>query len=366
MNAPETSTDIARGAYAGADLLDAVYDTLTKYVAFPSPDHAVAVTLWVAHTHGMKAFDTTPILSIQSAEPQSGKTRLLEVIERLAAKGVRSGGQTASVITRIINAMHPTLLMDEVDALFPSKGVLSESQEQLRAVINNSYRRGSYLYKTNKESMKPEQFDVFGPVALAGIRSLPDTIESRAIIIPLRRRAPEEQVAPLRFRRWEAEAAPIHDALAGWAGANLEAFRAEPELPEGLTDRPADVWEPLIAVADTAGGHWPETARRVALNMTKAQAGSGQVSWNLRVLRAVAQVFEGDRMKSSTITDALNDMEGESWGDGGMTDRKLAWALSVYDITPRQIKLGGSNRRGYLRADFEDTWNRYLPKEDDR
>ncbi|HSH22455.1 MAG TPA: hypothetical protein VK975_00145, partial [Acidimicrobiales bacterium] len=75
-------------AYSGADLLDTVHDTLTKYVAFPSPDHAVAVTLWVAHTHGMDAFDTTPILSVQSAEPQSGKTRLLEVIEGLAAKAI--------------------------------------------------------------------------------------------------------------------------------------------------------------------------------------------------------------------------------------------------------------------------------------
>jgi len=31
---------------------------------------------------------------------------------------------------------------------------------------------------------------------------------------------------------------------------------AEPVMP--LEDRAADVWEPLIAIADLAGGEWPE------------------------------------------------------------------------------------------------------------
>jgi hypothetical protein len=30
-------------------------------------------------------------------------------------------------------------------------------------------------------------------------------------------------------------------------------------MPEGVTDRSAEIWEPLLAIADTAGGHWPDT-----------------------------------------------------------------------------------------------------------
>ena len=70
----------------GAQLLDDVLVFLTSYVAFPSFAAAVAVTLWAAHTHLVRRFDTTPRLALVSPEKRCGKSRVLELLELLSPR----------------------------------------------------------------------------------------------------------------------------------------------------------------------------------------------------------------------------------------------------------------------------------------
>jgi hypothetical protein len=87
----------------------------------------------------------------------------------------------------------------------------------------------------------------------------------------MRRRAPDENVEPFRYKFHLGEAKPIADELAEWC-AEHEGKIEEPDLPDGVVDRAADIWEPLIAIADIAGGTWPEQARAAAVFFTKANA----------------------------------------------------------------------------------------------
>ncbi len=92
-----------------------------------------------------------------------------------------------------------------------------------------------------------EKIPTFAMAALAGIGAMPDTIEDRAVVIRMRRRAPGETVAPYRHRRDRpALHRPRATPLAAWMGEHLaELEHAEPAMP--LEDRAADTWEPLIA-----------------------------------------------------------------------------------------------------------------------
>ena len=55
--------------------LDLVEAYLRRFVAYPSEHALVAHVLWIAHTHLIKCFDTTPRLAFMSAEKASGKTQ---------------------------------------------------------------------------------------------------------------------------------------------------------------------------------------------------------------------------------------------------------------------------------------------------
>src|SRR5690606_31975033 len=100
----------------------------------------------------------------------------------------------------------------------------------------------------------------FAMAIIGGIGDMPDTIEDRAVVISMRRRAPGEQVAAWRSRRAIPELRAIRDQLHEWVRSHLSGLEdAEPDVP--AEDRAADVWEPLVAIADLAGGDWPERAR---------------------------------------------------------------------------------------------------------
>jgi hypothetical protein len=197
----------------GAELLDQVYAFLRRFVVYPDQQAHVAHTLWIAHTHLMSAWDTTPRLAFLSPEPASGKTRALEITELLVPQPVSAINVSAAFLIRTVAAGEglSTILFDEADATFGPKA--KDSNEDIRALMNAGYRRGATVGRcvVYGATVTPELLPAFAPVALAGLGDLPDTILSRSIIIRMRRRAPNESVEPYRRR----EVAPEGEALCG-------------------------------------------------------------------------------------------------------------------------------------------------------
>jgi hypothetical protein len=120
-------------AVDGAQLLNNLCAFLGRFIAYPSDHAQVAHTLWIAHTHLMEAWDSTPRLAFLSPEPGSGKTRALEISELLVPNAVEAVNMSPAYLFRRIGADigMPTLLVDEIDALFNGKS-------QLRAPLMRS------------------------------------------------------------------------------------------------------------------------------------------------------------------------------------------------------------------------------------
>ena len=350
--------------------LDAILSDLSalicRYVALPSDEAVTAVALWIAHTWTIEAFETTPRLAVISPELGSGKTRLLEVVELVVREPLFASNISVAVLFRVIDRRQPTILLDEADSVFGSKKA-AENHEDLRAALNAGYRQGASVYRMVGlgSKMEEKEFRIFSPVALAGIGDLPDTVMSRSVLVEMRRRRPDELVDQFRQREARERAKPIRDALAFWAlDAEGPLKKARPEMPPGVTDRAADVWEPLQAVADLAGADWPREARQAALALTGRLSGR-EPSIGVRLLADIREVFgDADRLTSQRLCDRLSELEEAPWGDwfGKPLDpRGLARRLRPFDVHPRTIRTGDETPKGYLREDFADAWGRYLP-----
>jgi hypothetical protein len=202
--------------------------------------------------------------------------------------------------------------------------------------------------------------------ALAGIGTMPDTIEDRAVIIRMRRRAPGRDVLPYRVRRDGPQLGGLRDQLNQWARAHLpELTHAVPDMP--VEDRTADTWEPLVALADLAGGDWPDRSRSAVLKLTADREDASEVSLKVRLLMDVRDAFRPARaLPSSVLLNRLRGDEEAPWidlGPGGLTVRKLANMLREYDISPSNHRWeDGTQTKGYLRMDFHDAWSRYCPE----
>ena len=208
---------------------------------------------------------------------------------------------------------------------------------------------------------------VAATVALAGIGDLPDTIMDRAVIIPMRRRAPSETVLPFRLRHAEREAEHLAGRIEEWAATAVQRLEdIEPEMPDGITDRPADVWEPLVIIGDEAGAGWSERIRTAAVKLNTERA-ERDPSLGVQLLADIRKVFgDRDRMSTEELIEALVQLESAPWGDlrGKPIDaRGIARRVKKYDIRSGDHRFGDTTKKGYLREDFHEAWLRYLPAE---
>ncbi|WP_017583875.1 DUF3631 domain-containing protein [Nocardiopsis valliformis] len=359
----------------GAQLLDEVEAFLRRFVAFPSEAAAVATTLWAAHAHLLDGFDSTPRLAFLSPEPGSGKTRALEIIETLVPNPMLAVNATPAALFRAIGDTEhaPTVLFDEIDTVFGPK---AKDNEDLRGLINAGHRRSGVAYRCvgDGSSQAVVAFKCYAAIALGGLGELPDTVLTRSVIIRMRRRAPHEKVAPYRARLNEPEGHALRARLTSWAKTVADVVRETfPDMPEGINDRPADVWEPLLAVADAAGGQWPERARAACVELVAGSTDPTKVSLGVRLLDDLRAVFTRagqDKLPSGVIIEQLAELDDAPWaelGGKGLDSRGLARLLKPYTtaegepIKPRTVRTPTGTPKGYHAADLADAWARYLP-----
>ncbi len=349
----------------GAATLGQLHAVITRYVILPSAEAAVAVALWVAATHAQTSWAHAPRLVIRAPEKRCGKSRLLDVIEGTCHAPLITVNASPAAVYRAIGAdVPPTLLVDEADTIFGGKN--ADANEDLRGLLNAGHQRNRPAIRWDTTTRRLETIPTFAMAALAGIGAMPDTIEDRAVLIRMRRRAPGESVAPFRHRRDRPALTQIGGTLGQWLGAHLpELEKAEPATP--LEDRAADTWEPLLAVADLAAGDWPGLARHAAVALTADRDQAAAVSDRIRLLADCRAAFgAADALPTTVLITRLRADPEAPWSDhgpAGLTPMRLATLLRDYDIRSANIRFGEpiGQVKGYYRADFTDAWARYCP-----
>lgn len=355
----------------GAAILDAVRAALTRYVVLPTPEATDAVVLWIAATHAIASWAHAPRLVIRAPERRCGKSRLLDIIEALCHDPLITVNASPAAVYRAIGADGgpPTLLVDEADTIFGAK--TAEANEDLRGLLNAGHQRNRPTIRWDAASRTLEKIPTFAMAALAGIGAMPDTIEDRAIVIRMRRRAPGETVAPYRHRRDRGALTRLATTLHAWLAEHArELEAATPVMP--VEDRAADTWEPLIAVADLAGGEWPQRARDAAIHLTSDWEGTAETSDRIRLLVDCRTAFgDDDALPTVTLLQRLRSDPEAPWADyggsgTGLSAMRLAALLREYDIRSVNIRFASpiGQTKGYRRLDFTDAWARYTPTPD--
>lgn len=372
MTAETAVTDVTEfDDKAGADfatLLDDVQTFLSRFIAYPSPESSTAHALWIAHAHLVDSFENTPRLAFLSPEPGSGKSRCMELTEALTPRPVLSVNSTVAYVFRKISdeAGLPTLLMDEIDSVF--SGSKSDGNEDLRGLLNSGYRKGATAGRAaiRGKEIVTEEWPSYCAVALAGLNQLPDTLMTRSIVVHMKRRSRGQVVEPYRRRVNQPEAVKLTERLADFANqVRATVADAWPELPEGIEDRDADIWEPILAIADAAGGHWPATARDAAVLMV-AESQKKPATLGIKLLADIRTVMgASDRISTVELLAGLHALETAPWANikGEPIDsRFLAKVLAKYDIsTNNTLKIGGMAVKGYQTRHLHDAFERYLP-----
>lgn len=350
----------------GADLLDDLSRTLRLHLVLPE-GAADALPPWIVHTHAHDAAEVSPIAAVTSAVKGCGKTSVLHLLTALVPRPLPAANVTPAVVFRAVEKYQPTLLVDEADTYLLR-------HDELRGILNSGHLRGmAQVVRSVGDDHEPRVFRTWAPKAIALIGKLPATLADRSIEIRMRRRLPGETVERLRLDRL-SDLEPLRRRAWRWAQDHLEDLRAsDPDVPTELRDRAADNWRALLAIADVAGGEWPDRARRAALLLTGAAEEDGDGDVGVLLLADIRDLFEAlgsDRLPSGDIAAALAKLEDRPWPEWGRQQKPIsatgiARILRPFQVRPKRLRIEGETAgvRGYERADLEDAWERYVPSD---
>ena len=268
--------------------------------------------------------------------------------------------------------------------------------EAARAQLNRSARRRGARVGKNVPlpggGYESRLFSTWAPTVIAGIGDPPATIMDRAVPVDLKRKLSTETVKPLRERDG-GDLAILKRKLARFVADNEDALRRiEPKPPLAVdNDRAKDMWDPLLAIADVAGGGWPERAREAGRRLVDAsEERAAGTNVDLLLLGDIRDIFEccapedepqrknwrGPRLLTKRLLEELHALEERPWGAWGrakkpMTGKALGDRLRPYGVRSQSIRDGddgdgddepdGKGTKGYYLRAFRDAFGRYLP-----
>lgn len=342
----------------GSTLLDELADTIKCYViADQSTIHAAA--LWAAMTWFIDVVNVAPIANVSAPEKRCGKTVLLGVLSRLSCRPLAVSNIGPAALFRAIELWQPTLLIDEVDAFLAQ-------HDEARGILNAGFTRDTaFVIRCTGDDHTPTPFNVWGAKALCGIGKIADTLADRSIPMRLRRKMTGERTVKIRHADPQVFA-ELASKLARFALDNRNAVRfARPAEIEGLNDRANDCWEPLLAIAEVAGGDWPRIARTTAISLHGLEEDAPSI--NAELLTSIRDAFDSrrtDRLSTADLLDALAQNDEAPWATWNrgkpMTPHQLAKRLSEFSITSNSVRIGIKTPKGYRSEQFTDAFERYL------
>lgn len=270
------------------DVLDEAAALITRRVTCP-PEVAWTVALWSVGTAGVRPGyvpgdeghaapgpSIYPRLRLKSGGPGSGKTTLMDTVAMIAVRPFAVDGISASALFRTAERFQPTLLLDEADAWMAGN-------EDVRGFVNSGHRRAGIIMvnvmqpsAAGGEEWVPTAFRTFAPAVIAGIGGQAATVEDRSIAVTMTR-APGRAADRMRASEMVAFRDHLGPHIAAHADAIAEAMDAgvsDGRMPAELSGRACDNWEPIVALADLAGGEWPSRVDRALAALGMGAAGA--------------------------------------------------------------------------------------------
>lgn len=365
----------------GSPVLDRARGWFGRFVSTVQDSDLDLLTLWAAHTHLAVETYTTPRLLLDSPVPGSGKTTVLEHLDKLCLYPVQMATLSSpAMLVRILDAGLRTILIDEADrSLAPDKNDIGD----LIAVLNSGYKRGGtrpVLTPSKEGGWAVSEMPTFAPVAMAGNSpNLPEDTRSRSIRVLLMPDV-DGSIEDSDWEWIEDEARQLGKELAVWADTVRDAVRLNrPTLPEGIRGRARERWSPLMRVAVAAGGRWSGVVERLAMEDIQEQQlakeeGAVIQRPHVVLMQHLAQVWpEGAGFAATEeLLDRLVHAHPDVWGETSsfgkrITAQRLGRMLSGnYKIHSARPDANGA--RGYTLASLSTAFRRFgltLPNKPD-
>ncbi len=359
--------------HIAADPIHELEQFIRKYATLAHDYYLLPLALWIMATHTWTTFDTFPYLVITAYTKRAGKTRLMELAQKVSANGRAFSPDSPASMFRALEETKPTVFIDEAEKL-------NQEQHPAREFLNKGYKRGQTISRfIGGESV---DFECFCPKAFVLIGDVYDTLRDRCIVVTMRRRTPIEAANENKYRSAivDPEAAGIRERI----HAAIEEKQSEIETVylnaptlEFLNDRDEELWSPLFCLAKVfCPGRLDELTKAAVDIATEKTAGrrsfrelldveekkADDAEAQILLLRDMIILTDGAKgIASSELIERLKAIPTSPWRTfrgAGLTNQDVGYLMDSLNVKSKPVRLTAGNKgnknvqRGYLRADL--------------
>jgi hypothetical protein len=314
-------------------------------------------------TYFSRLFHAFPFLFFYGKK-QSGKSRVLDFLERVTFNAMKIKGVSVASIADSIDGVRGTFLNDQAESLSDSRNV------EILGILADSYTIGGgkrRIVNITNKSRRIMEFETFSPKAFASIKEIDADLKDRCVLIPMLRATRDYPYPEAHLPIWKDLNDKLYKVL-------LSKWRKVRDIyqttGEGVTQRVRELWKPIEAILrlECVPQEEMQAIRDAFLeSMLETQA---ELSENEEELFEV--LFEKLKDSNEGVF-VVNEIAGNLKIDGNMTDKGMqTWTgrtisqLKLYDKRAGRkdyIDKGGKLKKGraysFSYTHVKDIYDRY-------
>jgi hypothetical protein len=346
-------------------LYNEIKQALKEYIEFHTEAQYGLVAAWVMATYFSRAFHAFPFIFFYGKK-QSGKSRVLDLLERVAFNAMKIKGVSVASMADSIDGVRGTFLNDQAENLSDSKNV------EILGILADSYTIGGGKRRvvsiTNK-SRGIIEFETYSPKAFASIKEIDDDLKDRCILISMLRARRDYPYPDAHLQIWKNLRDKLYrNLLSNWK----EALEIYPSTGEGVVQRVKELWRPIETILRLEHVQHEEIQEIKNTFLESMQETQAELTENEEgFFEVLLKMLEDEDGRKGEF--AVNEIAGNLKIEGDMTDKGIqTWTgriisqFSLYDKKVRRkeyIDKTGKKRTGraysFSYANVKDIYDRY-------
>jgi hypothetical protein len=336
------------GEVNGAKLISELAAYFARHAKFQNHALPTVLALWVVAGYAHMAFPIFPYLSITSAQPGCGKTRILEL---LAEVGFRAKpliiNPTSAVLYRSLHDSAQVMLIDEFE------DATDDGKKAMITVLNSGFQRGALVPRCVGDEHNVKYFQAYSPKAFSGLSRIPDTLRTRSIPILMMPKTKGDKIEPFYPTEYEKQTTKWRDNAGIWALRNAPKLasavmnRGKLGIPAFLNDRQVDYMTTLFATAQVAGLE-TDVLREFCHDLASTRLQGTNEGQGTRAAKALAAWFPADQTEAKLFLSEAAWMFLQCEALAEPDEREAGNLLRNMGLDVRQIRVGSITRKGVI------------------
>ncbi|HEV2200229.1 MAG TPA: hypothetical protein VGR73_10440 [Bryobacteraceae bacterium] len=177
---------LQRADVDGAKLIRELANYFAQHAKFNHETIPAVLAHWVVAGYAYAVFPFFPYLSLTSAQPSCGKSRVLELLTEVAFRANPIiTNSTSAVVYRSLHDNAQVMLIDEFE------DATEDGKKAMIAVLNSGFKRGAMVPRCHGDNHDIKHFHAYSPKAFAGLARIPEALKTRSIPILMMPKTPE-------------------------------------------------------------------------------------------------------------------------------------------------------------------------------